>query len=1343
MMKKAFGEYYLGLDIGTNSVGWAVTDPEYNVLRFNSKAMWGIHLFEEGKAASERRSHRCARRRLERRNQRIALLRELFDSQVSEVDNGFFARLDESNLVERDRKVHQKNSLFNDNSLTDKEYHNRFPTTYHLRKYLMTTDEKPDIRLFYLGVHHILKNRGHFLFEGLSDGSVPRFEELFDDLITRVNSELNMGFEINEEIPEIKKLILDRELTKTDKKKRMIGLLSATNEQQKSFATLLSGGTAKIASLMDDVDKSSLDDVGNLSFANSSLEESRSILEGIIDEDRMAILDLMKTVYDWGILSSMLNNHEYLSEAKIAEYDQHKRDLALLKHVLKIIATENSGDISLYNQIMKSDEYGSYSSYSGMVKDLKDSSKVKFCTQEDFCSYVLKRLDKFDFDRSDETRHMKERLENSTFMPKQRSKDNSVLPNALHKKELAKILDNMSRFYPFLNDADSNGRTIREKIGLLCTFRIPYYVGPLNKASKYAWAVHRTDERALPWNIEDVIDIDKTSEKFINKLVSSCTYLVGKKVLPKSSIIYQRFKLYNEINSITINGKRMGHRLKEEMVDELFIKSTSPVTKKKIGDFIASRTGEKDIKIAGIDDKVASNLKIENQLRSIIGDTINNHRFIEEMIRVATIFGDDRRRLQSTLKDRFGDRLSSDQIKRIVRMDFKDWGNLSEDFLTKIYSQFPDGREMNIITAMESESLNLQELLSKDYQFKSKIDEMNDKVRGKTDGKIRYSMVDELYCSPAVKHAIWRTVSIVKEIVKITGHNPSKVFIETTREKRDDGRKASRKDDLIKKYEAIRDCDDYNKLLAELDSMDNARLRSKKLFAYFMQQGRCMYCGRRIDLNDISNNTVCDIDHIYPQSKVMDDSIHNMVLSCRDCNSTKTNRYPIDNSVQQRMGGFWKVLKENGFMSQEKYDRLTRKHGFTDEELNKFVARQLVETNQSVKAVAKILGDIFGDGSDIVYVKGGNVSEFRHENKDRGYYTKCRNVNDYHHAKDAYLNIVVGNVYDTKFTKDPLHIIRTEQYNIGKMFEKDVERNGKVAWRSGENGTILTVDKWMKRNNVLFTRYSFKESGQLFDATIYKKGHGAHPIKDGMGIDDYGGYNDVSGAFFSLVEHTVKNRRQRSIEYVPIMDAKHLFDKESANVYFTKRGLIDPDVRIRVIKMDALFEIDGFRSSLSGRTGNSLSFKNSEQLVLSMQNHNHCKLIYKYCDDRMKNKKASLEAKSYGITTESNMSLYDELLVKIGGPKYGAALSITSLKDLMSDNKSLFEKLPLDDQTICLDKLLSIFQCKPARADLSMINGPKQFGYMRMSKNLAKDSTFIVEQSPTGLFEKKIDLMKI
>ena len=46
--------YYLGLDLGSNSVGWAVTDEEYNIVRRKGKALWGIRLFEQADTAAER-----------------------------------------------------------------------------------------------------------------------------------------------------------------------------------------------------------------------------------------------------------------------------------------------------------------------------------------------------------------------------------------------------------------------------------------------------------------------------------------------------------------------------------------------------------------------------------------------------------------------------------------------------------------------------------------------------------------------------------------------------------------------------------------------------------------------------------------------------------------------------------------------------------------------------------------------------------------------------------------------------------------------------------------------------------------------------------------------------------------------------------------------------------------------------------------------------------------------------------------------------------------------------------------------------------------------------------------
>lgn len=63
-------------------------------------------------------------------------------------------------------------------------------------------------------------------------------------------------------------------------------------------------------------------------------------------------------------------------------------------------------------------------------------------------------------------------------------------------------------------------------------------------------------------------------------------------------------------------------------------------------------------------------------------------------------------------------------------------------------------------------------------------------------------------------------------------------------------------------------------------------MRSDKLFLYYSQMGRCMYSGDAIDLDELFTNRY-DIDHIYPQSKVMDDSIDNRVLVKRDLNSKR------------------------------------------------------------------------------------------------------------------------------------------------------------------------------------------------------------------------------------------------------------------------------------------------------------------------------------------------------------------------------------------------------------------------------------------------------------------------
>ena len=168
--------YYLGLDLGTDSIGWAVTDKNYNIPKFKGNSMWGIRLLEGGNTAVERREFRSSRRRLERNKYRLNCLEMLFNEEISKKDIAFFQRLKDSALYDGDKNVSGKYSLFNDPDYTDKDYYKKYPTIYHLRKELIESVEPHDVRLVFLALHHIIKNRGHFLFDNDDLGKNGNFD---------------------------------------------------------------------------------------------------------------------------------------------------------------------------------------------------------------------------------------------------------------------------------------------------------------------------------------------------------------------------------------------------------------------------------------------------------------------------------------------------------------------------------------------------------------------------------------------------------------------------------------------------------------------------------------------------------------------------------------------------------------------------------------------------------------------------------------------------------------------------------------------------------------------------------------------------------------------------------------------------------------------------------------------------------------------------------------------------------------------------------------------------------------------------------------------------------------
>lgn len=1381
-MKKQFGEYYLAFDIGTDSVGWAVTDLKYNLERFHGKNMWGVRLFEEGKTAAERRLFRASRRRLQRRKQRINLLQEIFAEEISKVDMGFFHRLKESKYRPED-KNNQTNTLFNDARFKDKDYHAQFPTIFHLRKALIESSSKVDVRLVYLALEHILKNRGHFLFEGQQIDNITSFETAFLPLNEYLREEYDEGngseCSFSEEnLDKVQEVLKNTSMGVKDKSKKIYEILGAESKQQKEMVNLICGGTATIKTVLNLEEDTDLE-VKKLCFKNMVYEDVRGkILDGLGDADQMTCLDMLKTVFDWSVLADIKKGYDYLSSAKVGVYNKHNSDIKTLKCLIK-----KYYDKSIYNEIFNDVNINNnYVAYVGMTKKNHKKQVVlnKKCTQEDFCKFVKGYLEKIK-SADTEVEQLKLECANLNFAPKQINRDNGVIPYQMHLMELEKILDNAKKYLPFLTEKDSSGYTGAEKIVKIMTFRIPYYVGPLNDYHKVengakgnCWIVKNSNEKIRPWNFEQVVNQEACAEAFITRMTNKCTYLRDADVLPQDSLLYSKFVVLNELNNVRVNGDKLPVKVKQHLYRELFMKQKK-VTKVAVYDKMVlmgeienskqkPSVEDKNAFISGIDGEFKGSLGSFMDFEKIIGKKISDTVMVEEIIKWIVLFGDTKKLLEDRVIKFYGDKLTEQEIKKIVNLKYSGWGRLSKEFLEQITSPMSEfENELSIIEGLYQTQNNLMELLSGQYQYLDKLQNHNNGINTSAQG-VSYETVADLYVSPAVRRSIWQTLVLAEEIKGIMGHEPKKIFIEMTRSDSDNKKRSvSRRNSLIDLYKKCKD--ETRDWVTELEDCTDGDLRGDKLFFYYTQMGKCMYTGERIDLHDLfsmgaDGKALYDIEHIFPQSKIKDDSLDNRVLVKASANRYKGDKYPVPEEYRHNQKNNWEMLWKLGFISRKKYDRLVRNTPFSEDELAGFIARQIVETSQATKAVAEILQQEYTN-SEIVYVKAGDVSRFRQEND----FVKCRDINDYHHAKDAYLNIIVGNVYNTKFTHNPIKFIQGKEnkYSLNKMYDFKVERDGIVAWEPGEDGTIVTVNKTMSNNRVLFTRYASTAKGGFFKQMILKKGKGQAPIKGNLNdpisnIANYGGYNEVYGAYFFLVEHTVKGKRIRTIEHMPILQISKLGDKALGLVnYCLEIGLVEPKILLAEIKINTLFKVNGFKMHISGRSKDLLLYKCAEQLFLPPKEEKYFQKISKYVQrikdakgkfiltdfDKNDFKKIDEDLKLTSVKLDERLvELYDQLLHKLKDEVYSIVLS-AQINNL-EKGRELFMSLSIEEQIITLSEILHLFACKSISSNLSSIGGAGRAGILTLGKNISKlEQISIINQSPTGLFEQEIDLLKL
>lgn len=1406
--------YYIGLDCGTNSVGWAVTDSEYHLLKgthriktdkrtkTKKQTLWGFRLFDEADTAAERRVNRSTRRRLARAKSRLKLLRILFEDEMVQVDPEFYQRLKESFYYEEDKNLRQKskNTLFNDADFTDKDFHKDYPTIWHLRQAIIKADENEhfDIRLYFLAIQHILKHRGHFLLNGsIGDGGV-EFAGIFDAFRTEAERAGYNIADISEEIEEI----LTKKMSKTDKKKILKDILYIEGGEldsddglkgQTELAGLLVGSKVDLKKIFGIED----DEKFSYSFVDGVFEDKLPDIELAIGADNLDLIFAAKSIYDYAILRNLLGKHKMISDAMVANYDLHEADLHKLKQVFKPFPETYR---KLFKTELFDEKFPSYDAYIGKAytEDKSYRRSSKNVSQEDFNKHLRKLLEEISeevspelapvieelLDRSDTS----EKSVSPLLLPKQRGQAKGTIPMQLHGKELEKILAKLQQDYPSFAEVapgeDEDYNTKVKKIAKMHTFRIPYYCGPVIKRkfdedgnpvpggkSQFSWADEEIAELVYPWNFDKLINKDQRAKNFIRRMTNKCTYLPTEDVLPKCSLTYQKYMVLNELNNLKINGQRIDNELKQKIFELGYKdgKLRGNITLKKLKNWCRENglVGANDELSGTSEVKTLPKYQTYQDFRRILGECFERkypREKLEEVVEAITVLGDEKKMLQKNIRGILG--CDEDVAKQLGKLSYKDWGRMSEEFLNGIRVN-----DRTILDWLWEDNKNLMELLGQEVGFNKAVDEYNS-VRRPESTSVSYHDVEALYCSPAVKRSVWQTMKIVNELAKNLGHKPEKIFLEVTRGEDEKARgkyTLARKKDLGTKLKVVKN-DDARAVLRELEGYDDKELQSKKLFLYFSQMGKCAYSGEPINIEELNNSQLYDIDHIYPRSKTKDDSItRNLVLVKAEYNRKKTNRFLYEfPEWQQKMRPVWMMWYRMGLITKEKYERLTRSTPLTNDELGGFIARQLVETSQSVKAIRDLLKRMYPN-TKIVLVKAGQVSDFRHlmshDKKDRdgnvyeqGRYEfiKVRDINDLHHAKDAYLNIVVGNVMNETFTDNPYEWIKRREGKEYSINPERIFRSSRVyhradgmetsypevkAWNYADS--IKIVSDTMKRNDVIWTRMNYIESKEISDLQLVGKGEsseGLLRIKQQKRLDPkkYGGYNSLKGAHFALIEcEDKKGDLQRRIVQIPII-AKDDVDGYVEENYTNAR------VVLPVIKYKSLVKLNGFPMHISRKGGeNAVGFYHAAQPLFALENMAYFKKIINV---HLKEKKFSSknDAKHEGKSGfEQNLDLFDVICDKLKVyrkmPEFGGKI------DEIIEHRVDFCDLDCSDQLAMLFEFTKILSCGPETANL-LLFVPKAgtVGKGKFNDNVLNyNSFYLINQSPTGLYEERIDLKTV
>lgn len=549
-----------------------------------------------------------------------------------------------------------------------------------------------------------------------------------------------------------------------------------------------------------------------------------------------------------------------------------------------------------------------------------------------------------------------------------------------------------------------------------------------------------------------------------SNLISDCRFEKGEKAIGKSHPVFQEFKIWEQINKLTINTKKEDGKNRKGEIKYKYLDRPIPASlkewlfdelkeKKEIGfsailnklkkeydlrdgiDFLNGMNSK--AKLRGDETKQLLKKALGEQLWGTLGLT-NKERLIElwdilynERGNEYDVESDRTKKVLEFIKGSEADLVDIKQTAiQISKIKFsRNYASLSLKAIEKILPLVRSGKyfDNNFSTELNQKIIKLvnenvsdpfekaaQEYLENNVEVLAEggivnayatilvYDKHTAKEYGESERVDSYQKIQRLspgeLRNPLVEQLISEALMVIKDIWKQYG-KPSEIRLELARELKNNA------DRRAKIYKANKDNqkanDEVKNLLIELkQEVTIANIEKYKLWLsqenladefvkqykdptkseiekvkLWREQGHVSpYTGQPIPLSDLFNRERYDVDHIIPKSRYFDDSFSNKIICEKAINKEKSNRtameyFEIGSSIPS-------VFSKEEFINQvnQRFEGQKRRNLLATKMPEDPVARQMKETQYISVRAKEELNKIVG--SENVKTTTGGVTDY-------------------------------------------------------------------------------------------------------------------------------------------------------------------------------------------------------------------------------------------------------------------------------------------------------------------------------------------------------------------------------